>query len=94
MPSDEPMSDEDKAAMRRYDGTGHGGTLDQRIKDFIARGPEPHEAPERNTDGYAQPSRLCLCGLRWKDHYDGWSGSRLDCTEANRRHRMGQILGR
>jgi len=54
----------------------------------LALAPAAVAVPERFQDLTAEDNaRPCdRCGVRASFHFDGWSGNRLDCEEAQRRH--------
>lgn len=83
---------------RRYEGTGHGQSLDARIAAFRRTGQHDEPPAPEGVLGVVAPPRYrdvteamkhqrCVCGVRIPWHYDGWDGNRLDCEEAQRRER-------
>jgi len=59
--------------------------LRQEIRDL--RAAHACEPPEYHRDLTPEIAmQRCRCGVRVGRHYDGWSGTRLDCAEALSRH--------
>jgi len=75
----------DASFQRTVDLLLNSGGLNGRIEAPPA--PERELAPQdhrriNSTNWHV----LCVCGVNWQAHYDGWDGNRLGCEEAMRRN--------